>query len=383
MNTKKRWYKTAADIIFRNTTRSQRAWVALATVILTLPVLLLQFLFVVDETEQAVVVELGRPIQVILGSRNDAEKGRINTYFEDLLKRQDERVKVSFGPGLYLKKPLIQTVQKFDNRLLRYDSNPTDVLTKDKKQLLVDNYARWRILNPHQFLRAVQTVNQSVSRLDDIIYSGLREVLSKYQMSQIVRTSNDALADGNPSHLERIEVGRETIMKEVYALCHEKAMALGIEIVDIRIKRTELTTENQQAVFARMQAERSRVSKQFRSEGNREAMVIRADTDMKVQILLADAYKQAQILRGEGDAKAAEIYAKAYQANPDFYRFVKSLETLEETMGTNTAVIFDTRSSIYQSMLRSAPKTTAAALVQHGALLPSVASPTVGERLSQ
>jgi membrane protease subunit HflC len=335
--------------------------VALAMLMLILPVLLLQFLFVVDETEQAVVVELGRPVQVIVGNRNAEEKGRINNYFEDLLKRQGERPRVSFGPGLYFKKPLIQTVQKFDNRLLCYDSNPTDVLTKDKKHLLVDNYARWRVLNPHQFLRTVQTVNQSVSRLDDIIYSGLREVLSKYQMSQIVRTSNDALANGNPSHLEHIEVGREAIMKEVYVLCHEKAMALGIEIVDIRIKRTELPTENQQAVFARMQAERSRVSKQFRSEGNREAMVIRADTDMKVQVLLADAYKQAQILRGEGDAKAAEIYAKAYGPNIDFYRFAKSLETLEETMGTNTAVIFDTRSSVYQSLGRNASLTPAKA----------------------
>ena len=313
---------------------------------------MLAFAFIVDETEQAVVLEFGKPIHVIIGDRTDQEKADLNAYFDELRKTRKVALKVSFGAGLYFKKPFIQNVVRFDDRLLLYDSNPTDIVTQDKKHLLVDNYARWRIFNPHLFLEAVQTENKAISRLDDIIYSGLREILSKYQMLEIIRTSNKALTDKNLSHMEKIQYGRDQIIEEVDAICRVKADALGIRIVDIRIKRTELPEENQVAVFARMQAERERVSKQYRSEGDREAAIIRAETDMKVKILLADAYKKAEILKGEGDAIAADIYAKAYKSDESFYSFVKSLQTLEKAVGDNTELVIGTDKGIFENLVK-------------------------------
>ena len=182
----------------------------------------------------------------------------------------------------------------FDNRLLEYDSPPEEILSKDKKTLIVDNYVRWKIVDPLQFLKTVQAIPTALSRMDDIVYSELRRELGTHDMVEII-TDN-----------------REAIMEVVTQASNEATMDYGISVVDVRIRRVDLPTENEESIYARMDAERKRQANKFRSEGEEEAQKIRAATDKDKTIILADAYKEAERVRGEGDAKAVEVYADAY-----------------------------------------------------------------------
>lgn len=246
---------------------------------------------IVDETKQVVITEFGRPVKVI-----------------------DK-------PGLYFKTPFIQSVTSFEKRLLEYDSAPTDVLTRDKKALVVDNYARWKIVDPLKFLQAVGDERRAQTRLDDIIYSELRVELGRFDLSDIVATS------------------REIIMANVTKRSDDIARQYGIQIVDVRIKRADLPAANQQAVYDRMRSERQRQATQYRSEGSEEAQKIKAVTDKEKTIILADAYKQAQIIRGEGDAEAIKIYNEALNQDPEFYRFVRTLDAYRKSLNGKTKLI--------------------------------------------
>ncbi|MFQ5542980.1 MAG: protease modulator HflC, partial [Nitrospiria bacterium] len=220
--------------------------------------------FVVDIRQTAIVVQLGKPVRTIT------------------------------EPGLKFKIPFIQDVIRFDKRLLDYDSAPQDVVTRDKKTMVIDNFAKWRIVDPLVFYESFRTERVARARLDDIIYSELRVDLGQHDLSEIVSKT------------------RSEIMLTVTKRANEKAIEYGIEIIDVRIKRADLPEQNEKAVFTRMQAERGREALRYRSEGNEEAQKIRSEAEKEKEILLAEAYKEQQRLMGEGDAKAFRIYAEAY-----------------------------------------------------------------------
>jgi membrane protease subunit HflC len=230
-------------------------------------------------------------------------------------------VRIAREPGLYLRIPFVQQVLWFDRRLLDYDAAPKEILTRDKQQLVVDNYSRWRIVDPLQFFRTVRNEQGAQSRLDDIVYSNVRETLGRRTLQEIVSQKRDEL------------------MAEVTQRSDQVAHDYGIEIVDVRIKRADLPEKNEQNVFNRMRTERERLAKKFRAEGDEEARKVRSESDKQVQILLADARQQADISRGEGDAQATKIYADAYARDPDFYAFVRTLEAYRRTLGPDTTLV--------------------------------------------
>ena len=262
-------------------------------------------LFTVPQWMQAMVVQLGEPVRVVQ------------------------------EPGLYWKIPFIQQVTYFDRRLLDYDAASKDILTVDKQQLSVDNYSRWRIADPLQFYRTVRDERGAQSRLDDIVYSDLRETLGRHTLRDIVSDKRDQL------------------MADVTARSAEKAKVYGIEIVDVRIKRADLPEKNEQTVFGRMRSERERQAKKFRAEGDEEARKIRSESDKEVQILLADATQQGEVIRGEGDANATRIFAEAYGRDPDFYAFQRTLEAYRSALATGTTVILSPKSEFFRFLERA------------------------------
>ena len=316
----------------------------LAIIIVVVIVLLGSAFFIVDETQQAVITFFGEPVKIILGSLPP----ELVTEFEKAIgsyeAEKQTKLSIQQGAGLYLKIPFLQKVILLEDRILEYDSEPTDIVTKDKKHLLVDNFARWRIVDPLRFIQTVRTENGAQSRLDDIIYSVLREELAKSDLVEIVRTENTS------SLKEQITTGREAIMNAVTQKADTTARQYGIQLIDVRIKRADLPQENLAYVFNRMQAERQRISKRYRSEGEEEAAKIRAETDRDVKIILAEAYKEAEAIKGRGDGKAAAIYAEAYSAHEEFYKFLQSLEAIEKSTSPKDQLIMSTSDGVYEYM---------------------------------
>lgn len=274
--------------------------IALIVVILGLFLLGASPFFIVDVTQTAIVVQLGKPVQT------------------------------ATEPGLYMKVPFIQEVTNFDKRLLDYDSEPQDVITQDKKTLLLDNFAKWRIVDPLKVYQNFQSQRGALQRLHDIIYSELRVELGRHDLLEIVST------------------GRADLMKIVTQRSNEKASAYGIEIQDVRIKRADLPEQNEKAVFARMQAERERQAKQYRAEGAEEAQKIRSEAEKDKEILLAEAYKESEELRGGGDAKAFRIYADAYRQDPRFFEFTRSMEAYKKTFKDKSTLVMSPDSEFFR-----------------------------------
>ncbi|WP_319777440.1 protease modulator HflC [Maridesulfovibrio sp.] len=241
-----------------------------------------QSAYIVKQTEKAIVLQLGKP-----------KSGPM-------------------GPGLHFKLPFVQNVIYFDSRLLEYDARPAEILTKDKKNMVVDNYSKWRISDPLQFYRTVRSIPRAQARLDDIIYAELRVALGRYTLIEII--SSD----------------RTSIMEEVTQTSNALLKPYGIEVLDVRIKRTDLPPENARAIYGRMRAERERMAKQYRSQGSEAAARITAQADKERTILFADANLKSDILRGEGDAIATKTYAESFGQDPRFYEFQKSLEAYEK-----------------------------------------------------
>lgn len=254
----------------------------------------------VDITETAIVVQLGKPV------RNATE------------------------PGLYFKIPFIQEVTYFDKRLLDYDSRPEEVITQDKKTILIDNYAKWRIVDPLKVFTAFGSQRGALRRLHDIIYSELRVELGRHDLTEMVSKT------------------RADIMHVVTERSNETASQYGIQIQDVRIKRADLPEQNEKAVFARMQAERQRQAKQYRAEGSEEAQKIRSEAEKDREIILAVAYKTSEELRGAGDAKAFKVYAKAYRKGPKFFEFTRSMEAYKKSFGGDTTIVMGPDSEFFK-----------------------------------
>jgi membrane protease subunit HflC len=226
--------------------------------------------------------------------------------------------------------PLVQNVVYFDKRLLDYDAVSQDVITTDKKTLLIDNFAKWRIKDPLKVYEAFQTQQGALARLDDIIYSELRVELGRHTLSEIVSKT------------------RSELMETVTARANEKALPYGIEVEDVRIKRADLPEQNEKAVFTRMQAEREREAKRYRSEGAEEAQKIRSEAEKEREILLAEAYKTAQALMGGGDAHAFRIYAQAYRQDPEFFEFIRSMEAYQKALDKDTTLVLSPDSEFFK-----------------------------------
>jgi len=257
-------------------------------------------LFTVDETEQAIVTQLGKFVKEVK------------------------------QPGLHFKIPLIQAVHRFEARVLQYDAAAAKIITDDKKHLVIDNYACWKIIEPLKFYQTVQTEFGAQSRLDDIVFSEIREELARHSLTEIV------------------SVNRSQIMDKVAEQCNQKAGDYGIQVIDVRIKRADLPEEVRQSVYDRMKAERERMAKKYRSEGEEEAVKVRAETDKEKKILLAESYREAEKLNGEGDAEAIKIYAQAFEKDPEFYSFVRTLEAYEKSLGEGTTIVLPSDSEFFQ-----------------------------------
>ena len=279
--------------------------IIIVTVIIAAVVILSQAFFTVDQTEYALVVELGKPVKAVT------------------------------EPGLNFKTPFVQTVLYFDNRRLIYDARPSVIITRDKKNLVVDNYARRRIIDPLQYYQNVRNEAGAQARIDDIIFSNLREELGKRDLIEIVAKS------------------RASLMESVTKKTNEAVKGYGIEVLDVKIKRADLPPENEIAVFERMRAEREREAKKYRSEGEEKALVIRAVADKDKTILLSDANRKSQVLKGEADAVATRLYADAYTQDPQFFYFLKTMEAYKKTFNEKDSLVISPDSEFFRYMKKS------------------------------
>ena len=263
--------------------------------------------------------------------------------------------------GLHFKVPFIQEIHSFEKRFLEWDGSPNQVPTRDKRFIWVDTYARWRIVDPLRFFQRLQDERGAQSRLDDILDGETRNAVARYDLIELVRNSNRS-PDDIPEEiveeeleviLENIEKGRDQVSREILEVAASRTADLGIELLDLRIKRINYVEEVQQDVFARMIAERQRSAEQYRSEGQGEAARIQGERERDLQRIRSEAFEEAEILRGEADAQATDIYAAAYGRDADFYSFTKSLETYEKVIDNGTTVIMGTDSELLRYLERS------------------------------
>ena len=286
--------------------------------------------YVVREDEQVVITQFGKPI------------GQTET-----------------TAGLKVKVPFIQKIDRFDKRILEWDGLANEVPTKDKRFIWLDTTARWRIVDALKFFQSLKTQQNAQSRLDDIINSAARDLVTGNKLVEVVRNSNRILNLDNlnveeeqtTEQIERIEVGRGKIAQ----LILEKARTnlseeFGIEIVDVQIKRINYVDEVRQKVFLRMISERQRIASKYKSEGEGEAANIEGQKQKELQRIQSDAYKTAEQIKGQADAEAIEIYAEAHSKDPEFFAFIESLETYRKTIGDteNTKLFLTTDSDLYK-----------------------------------
>jgi len=252
------------------------------------------FVFTVDETEKAVVLQFGNIERVVE------------------------------QPGLYFKKPVIQNVVFLNDRLLNLDIKPAQVITIDKQRLTVDSYTLWRISDARRFVETMRGLRANAEkRIDDIVYSLLRDVLGRKSFEDILK--------------------RE-FLTDVKELASAQLIDFGITVIDVRLKRADLPGANEQAVYQRMMSERKQISQRYRAEGEQQSQRLRAEADRKIQIIIAEAHKKAEQLKGEGDAEALEIYANAYNRDPAFFRFWRTLESYKLSLAHNTTLVLSSDS---------------------------------------
>jgi membrane protease subunit HflC len=255
-------------------------------------------------------------------------------------------------PGLHFKIPFLQKTNYFEKRFLEWDGNPNQVPTKDKRFIWVDTYARWRIVDPLRFFQRLRDELGAQSRLDDILDGETRNAVARYDLIEIVRSTNrdpDTVqieSDEETAILDEIQMGRQRIAAEILERAAGRTEDLGIELLDLRLKRINYVAEVQQDVFARMIAERQRIAAEFRSEGQGESARISGERERDLARITSEAYRTAEEIRGTADAEATSIYAAAYSRDPDFYAFTKSLETYEETMDASTFFMLGTDSEL-------------------------------------
>jgi len=295
--------------------------------------LILSSIYVVDERQQVVVTQFGKPV-------GEAKK----------------------DPGLYFKIPFIQQANVFPKNLLEWDGDPGQIPTKDKTFLWVDTFARWRIIDPLKYFQTVNNESRAQARLDDIIDPAVRNFVTSHPLIETVRNTNrelDTFELGiedkdkdedkkTKSHLGTVAVGREKIAKGILEQAKPKLLAFGIELVDVQIKRINYVEEVRKSVYGRMIAERKQIAEKFRSEGMGESQKIAGEREKLLKQITSEAYKRAQEVMGEADATAAEIYANAYKKDPEFYSFVKTLEIYSEAIDENNSLILSTDSDFFK-----------------------------------
>jgi membrane protease subunit HflC len=245
-------------------------------------------LFIVDQTEQALVLQLGQPRRVIR------------------------------TPGLWVKRPFVENVIFYDRRLLDFEPPPEEVIASDQKRLVVDTYTRYRIIDPLLFYQTVNSEAAVRARLNALVSGSLRRVIGNVTLSALLSAQ------------------RAGIMHQIRDEVRTQAKPFGIDVIDVRIRRADLPPENSQAIYARMESERQQQAAQFRAEGAEAAQTVRAKADRDRTVILADAQRTAQITRGQGDAKATQIYAAAYEQDKDFFSFYRSMQAYRDALSGNT-----------------------------------------------
>ena len=294
-----------------------------------LAVLLVGFnsIFILDETEQAIVTEFGKPV------------GEPRT-----------------EPGLNFKTPFLHRVQYFDKRYLEWDGNKNQVPTKDKKFIFVDTYARWEITDPLQFFIRLRDERSAQSRLDDILDGETRNAIASHDLLDLVRSTNrtpevtDSIM-GELEYLEDISVGRDEIERIILKKANERTSDLGVRVLDFRFKQINYVDEVRDRVHDRMITERNRIADQFRSEGQGEARIIEGNKERDLAQIQSEAFRQAEEIKGRADAEATEIYAAAYNRNRqavELYKFLRSMESFEKSLDENTSLILSTESEFYR-----------------------------------
>ncbi|MBC8460750.1 MAG: protease modulator HflC [Deltaproteobacteria bacterium] len=279
--------------------------------------------YTIDETEQVVITQFGKAIG-----------------------------KPKIAAGLYFKIPIIQQANYFPKNLLEWDGDPGQIPTLDKTFIWVDTFARWKIVEPLKFFQTVNNVTGAMARLDDIIDPAVRNFITSHPLIETVRMSNrkldtfelgvDQIAEKRI--LTEIKTGREKIIKGILEQASPKLKGFGIQVVDVAIKRLNYVEEVQKSVYGRMIAERNQIAQKFRSEGQGEARKIEGNREKELKRITSEAYRTAQVIKGKADAEATMIYAQAYNRDPDFYYFLKSLDVYKETMDENTSLVLSTDS---------------------------------------
>jgi membrane protease subunit HflC len=322
---------------------------------ITLPLIMLVLLVVfiaggtlyqVDETEQVVLTQFGDPVR----------GGPITT------------------PGLHVKVPFIQTVRRFDKRVLEWDGQPGQIPTLDKRFIVLDTTARWRIVDPLRYLQSVGDEHSAQSRLDDLINSAARDVISGHLLIQAVRTfarelppedleegrtpeEQSAVAQAQaetsaPPEAKDVapeeRLGRDRLAELMVKRAREHLPNLGIELLDVRIQGINYVREVEQRVYERMISERRRIAARFRSEGDGSSAKIRGEKERELDRLRSEAYRKAQEIIGKADAEAARIYAEAYGQDPEFYAFYQTLEAYRQTLQKNSSLLLTTGSDFYR-----------------------------------
>ena len=297
-------------------------------ILVVLLILISSSFYMVNEKEQVVITQFGRPV------------GNAVT-----------------TPGVNFKIPFIQTANVFDKRYLEWDGDPNQIPTKDKKFIFIDTYARWHITDPLQFYKRLTNERGAQSRIDDILDGETRDYIANHNLEETVRNSNrkpsltDTLTEPSSDSLVDIKVGREKIEKMILKTANERAADLGIVILDFKIKRINYVNEVREQVFKRMNSERFRIADKFRSEGQGEASRINGEKEKELKIIQSTAFEKAEKIKGKADAEAAAIYAQAYNKSAkaqNLYAFLKSMETFEKTFDKKTSVILSTDSELYK-----------------------------------
>jgi len=300
----------------------------IAAIVIAGIIVLFQSMYVVDETQQVVVTQFGRPVG--------------NAVTE---------------PGLKIKTPFVQKANYFDKRYMEWDGDPNQIPTKEKKFIFVDSYARWHITDPLQFYKRLTNERGAQSRLDDIIDGETRDQVASHSLEEVVRNTNrqaDTTAQISEiieDSLAQIEVGRKRIQNIIQETVNEETKDLGIEVLDFRFKRINYVEDVRERVYDRMKSERIRIADKFRSEGEGEASRINGEKERELNQIQSEAYKEAETIKGKADAEAARIYAMAYNksgSSRELYSFIKSMETFENTFDSTTTVILSTDSELYK-----------------------------------
>jgi len=288
-------------------------------------------LYIVDERQQVVITQFGKPVGDPV-----------------------------ITPGLKFKLPFVQKKQVFDKRFLEWDGDRNQLPTKDKRFIWVDTYARWRINDPLRFFQRLRDVRSAQSRLADILDGETRNTIARHVLIEVVRNTNrefvvvEELRGGEMDDLvQPIEFGRSNLQAEVLTAAQARVVDLGIEILDFRFKRLNYVPEVQQEVFFRMVSERQRIAEQFRSEGAGEAARINGEKERELRRIRSEAYREAQEIKGQADAAAADIYSKAYNGDPEFYRFLKTMEVYRETLDAETILLLGTDGDFLRYLRRA------------------------------